>query len=185
MCERFTAAVSFAQPGVLLCERFSTCFSFAQRKLLIVRTISRLCGWRSSFGPPSISPACVYPGQRVAPLKGMKGGGDLSLTIENRARFRSKSSRTIESASCGGCQLRGVRGCCGAAKSRTHRKRKGPRQPHRPPGSQGRSCPENVAVRHAPPWSGWSGTQPRSSRRRAPAADPWRWAGRYLPGRRR
>ena len=59
----------------------------------------RLCGWRGSFRPTSISSACVCPGQEAALLKGAKGSTGLSLTIENRPPIREKSSLTIESAS--------------------------------------------------------------------------------------
>lgn len=46
--------------------------------------------------PPSVSPACVCPGQRSAPLKGTQRSSNLSPTIENTTRIRTKSSLTNE-----------------------------------------------------------------------------------------
>lgn len=44
----------------------------------------------------SPSPACVCPGQRSAPLKGTQRSSNLSPTIENTTRIRTKSSLTNE-----------------------------------------------------------------------------------------
>ena len=46
--------------------------------------------------PPSVSPACVCPGQRSAPLKGTQRSSNLSLTIANTTPIWAKPSLTIE-----------------------------------------------------------------------------------------
>ena len=56
----------------------------------------QLCGWRGPFELPSISPACVFPGQRAALSKRTKGSSNLSLTIANTTPIWAKPSLTIE-----------------------------------------------------------------------------------------